>query len=157
MAALAKYGFVQDPYLQSRAMTRTVFEVYPHPAMVALFGLEVTLKYKARRRRSMDFRRSELARLQSYLVSLHQGEPAMLIPADVAGRDISALHGSAFKHHEDLLDAAVCAYVAYYAWYWGPPGYQVYGDMTQGYILVPMTLRLRDRLARKVNQPQPDD
>ncbi len=156
VAALAQFDFVQDPYLQPRAMTRTAFEVYPHPAMVVLFGLERTLKYKARRRRSMDFRRSELARLQSYLVSLHQCEPAMLIPADVAGRDICALYGSAFKHHEDLLDAAVCAYVAYYAWYWGPPGYQIYGDMTQGYILVPMTPQLRDRLARKVNKPQPN-
>lgn len=156
VAALAKHGFFQNPYLQSRANTRAVFEVYPHPAMVALFALEETLKYKARRRRSMDFRRSELARLQSYLVSLHQCEPAMLIPVDVAGRDICALYGSAFKHHEDLLDAAVCAYVAYYAWYWGPPGYQVYGDTTQGYILVPMTPQLRDRLARQVNQHQPD-
>jgi len=28
--------------------------------------------------------------------------------------------------------------------------------MTQGYILVPMTPQLRDRLARKVNKPQPN-
>jgi predicted RNase H-like nuclease len=38
--------------------------------------------------------------------------------------------------------------MAYYAWYWGPAGYEVYGDMTHGYILVPMTEWLRRRLTR---------
>ncbi len=147
---LTRDSFVQDPYVRLQAATRTVFEVYPHPAMIVLFDLERTLKYKPRRKRTMDFRRSELARLQHYLIGLQHGTPAMSSPPAVADRDPSALRGAAFKRCEDLLDAATCAYIAYYAWYWGPTGYQVYGDTTQGYILVPMTRRMRERLANHV-------
>jgi len=125
--------------VQPRAAVRSVFEVYPHPAMLALFQLETTLKYKARRNRSLDFRRSELTRLRDCLIDLQQHEPAMSMPTRVANRHIDVLKGVGFKRYEDLLDAATCAYIAYYAWYWGPTGYQVYGDTTRGYILVPMT------------------
>jgi len=148
VAGLARYGFVQDPYVQQRAATRTVFEVYPHPAMLALFRLERTIKYKARPKRSLDFRRRELARLRDHLVSLEGHEPAMSTPPVVTGRDLDPLRGSALKRYEDLLDAAICAYIAYYAWYWGPQGYQVYGDTSQGHILVPMTRWLRELLVK---------
>jgi len=148
VAGLAHHGFVQDPYVSHRAATRSVFEVYPHPAMLALFHLERTIKYKARPKRSLDFRRSELARLRAYLVRLEEHEPAMSSPPAATDRDLNALRGGALKRYEDLLDAAICAYIAYYAWYWGPAGYQVYGDTTQGYILVPMTEWMRERLAK---------
>jgi predicted RNase H-like nuclease len=147
VAGLARHGFVQDPYVHRRAPTRTVFEVYPHPAMVALFRLDRTIKYKARPNRSLGLRRRELARLRTHLVSLEGHKPAMSTPPAVADRDLRTLRGTAFKHYEDLLDAAVCAYIAYYAWYWGRQGYQVYGDTTLGYILVPMTEWMRERLA----------
>ena len=47
------------------------------------------------------------------------------------------LRGTTLKHYEDLLDAAVCAYLAYCAWYWGPESYQVYGDISTGTYLYP--------------------
>jgi len=144
---LARDGFVQDPSLPAGADVRRVFEVYPHPAMLALFHLEQTLKYKARPDRTQDARRSELERLRNCLRSLEKGEPAALIPPEIVAVDIGGLRGSAVKRYEDLLDAAVCAYIAYYAWYWGPAGYEVYGDTTNGYILVPMTDWMRERLA----------
>ncbi len=147
VAELARAGFVQDPYLRTQVPVRSVFEVYPHPATIALFQLKHTIKYKMRPDRTLDFRRSELERLRGYLASLNGHEPAVSIPAAVADLDISQLRGSAFKRYEDLLDAVLCAYVAYYAWYWGPAGYQVYGDLTRGYILVPMTAWMRERLA----------
>jgi predicted RNase H-like nuclease len=127
VATLAESGFVQDPYVQKRAASRTVFEVYPHPAMLALFHLDTTLKYKARPGRSLDLRRTELARLRDHLGCLQQREPAMSLPKAVVQRDIDVLKGATFKRFEDLLDATMCAYIAQYAWYWGPSGYQVYG------------------------------
>ena len=147
VAALAGDGFVQDPYIRQRTAMRSIFEVYPHPAMLALFHLEHTIQYKARPNRSLDSRRSELSRLRNHLIGLEQCEPAMSSPPAVTDRDIHTLHGTTLKHYEDLLDAAICAYIAYYVWYWGPAGYQVYGDTTQGYILVPMTEWMRKRLA----------
>jgi predicted RNase H-like nuclease len=153
VASLAADAFVQDPYLRQQAPTRTVFEVYPHPAMLSLFGLEKTLKYKARAHRSLAYRRAEMGKLQAHLASLQQHRPAMSLPQPIANRDLHTLRGSSLKQYEDLLDAAVCAYVAYYAWYWGPEGYQVYGDTTLGYILVPMTDWIRQLLARHPTRP----
>ncbi len=145
--ALAREGFVQDPCITPCTAKRTVFEVYPHPATIALFGLERTLKYKARSGRTLRFRRQELARLRDGLLALANAEPAMLSPADVATKDLQTLRGTGLKRYEDLLDAAVCAYTAYYAWYWGPHGYCIYGETCRGYILVPMTQQMRQRLA----------
>jgi predicted RNase H-like nuclease len=149
VAALAERGFVQDPYVQTQASMRAVFEVYPHPAMLALFGLDTTLKYKARPGRSLELRRSELTRLRDHLGTLQHAEPAMSLPTAVAQRDIGVLKGAAFKRYEDLLDAAVCAYIALYVWYWGAGGYHVYGDTACGYIVVPMTQWMRERLAER--------
>ena len=155
-AALTADGFVQDPYVRQQAAARTVFEVYPHPAMLALFHVKRTLKYKARPNRSVDSRRRELARLRTYLIGLEGHEPAMISPQAVTERDIGAMRGAALKRYEDLLDAAVCAYIAYYAWYWGPKGYEVFGDTTHGYILVPMTKWMRQLLAEDVGQLRSD-
>ncbi len=146
VAALANWGFVQDPYIQQHAETRSVFEVYPHPATLALFHLERTIRYKARPGRNLDSQRQELARLREAIANLEHGNPPMLSPREVMERDLSALYGSAHKRYEDLLDAVICAYIAYYAWHWGPAGYQVYGDTTTGYILVPMSAWMRQRL-----------
>lgn len=148
VARLSEAGFVHDPHIHSRQAVRSVFEVYPHPATLSLFELDRTLKYKARPKRSLDLRRSELTRLRDLLTSLREREPAMFIPATVAHRRIGTLRGIAFKRYEDLLDATICAYIAYYAWYWGPGGYEVYGDMSTGYILVPVTEWMRQRLAQ---------
>nr|MBC7244221.1 DUF429 domain-containing protein [Chloroflexota bacterium] len=148
VVALAQWGFAQNPYIPQKAAARSVFEVYPHPAMLSLFHLERTIPYKARPSRGLDSRRSALARLRDSIASLEQQEPAMRSPSGVMNRDLNGLRGIALKHYEDLLDAAICAYIAYYAWYWGPTGYQVYGDTIQGYILVPMTDWMRQRLAQ---------
>jgi predicted RNase H-like nuclease len=144
---LTRHGFVQDPFVEQRTARRLVFEVYPHPATIALFELGQTLKYKARPGRTLDSRRQELSRLRDQLLGLAHAEPALVSRDDVADRDLHALRGLNLKRYEDLLDAAVCAYIACYAWYWGPKGYRVYGDTCHGYILVPMTQRMRQRLA----------
>jgi predicted RNase H-like nuclease len=116
--------------------------------MLAVFGLSRTLKYKARSHRSLQSRRAQLGQVQTHLVNLQHHRPAMFLPEPITNQDLSVLRDKSFKHYEDLLDAAVCAYIAYHAWYWGPAGYEVYGDMALGYILVPMTDWIRRLLAQ---------
>src|SRR5690349_11874843 len=52
VAALEARGFTHAPEVAAGAAVRQVVEVFPHPAMIALFGLARTLKYKARPNRS---------------------------------------------------------------------------------------------------------
>ncbi len=151
VARLSEAGFVQAPHIHPRQAVRSVFEVYPHPAILSLFELNETLKYKARPKRSLDVRRSELTRLRDLLAGLKDGKPAVSMPETVRHRRIDVLRGLALKRYEDLLDATVCAYIVYYAWYWGPGRYEVYGNMGTGYILVPVTEWMRQRLAQGSN------
>lgn len=97
VAALAQDGFVQDPYIRKCSDSRSVFEVYPHPATIALFHLDKTIKYKARPNRSLDSRRCELRRLRDLLQGLEQSEPAMSSPLEVMAHPLSLLRGRAFK------------------------------------------------------------
>jgi predicted RNase H-like nuclease len=57
--ALGALGIAHDrATIEAGAAARQVVEVYPHPAMVALFDLDKTLKYKARPNRSLATRRA---------------------------------------------------------------------------------------------------
>lgn len=139
-AALYQHGFVQTLDLVRGENSRRIFEVYPHPAMVSLFGLERTLKYK---RGDYTKRYAGLRQLQGHLGRLRQATPALDLGRDLLDRPVEGLRGKALKIFEDTLDAAFCAYIAYYCWYWGPEGYEVYGDLKCGYIIVPMTPWMR--------------
>ncbi len=143
---LQSMGFRHDPNIARQANTRQVFEVFPHPAIVSLFGLEQTLKYKARPGRDYPLRWQELARLRAGLVSLSTADPPLHLPPDLATMPIEGQRGRALKQAEDLLDAIVCAYIALYAWQHGPQGYAIYGDAVQGHILVPMTPDMWQRI-----------
>jgi predicted RNase H-like nuclease len=65
-----RLGLSTDPNIQPGQPLRQMIEVYPHPAMVALFGLSFALKYKAKRGRSMDDRRQAFAALVGHLEKL---------------------------------------------------------------------------------------
>jgi histidinol-phosphate phosphatase family protein len=132
-------GFGHHPYIRSQKATRQVVEVFPHPATVSLFGLDRTLKYKARSGRSYSLRWQELARLRDNLASLASATPPLSLSPDLIRMRIEGLRGRRFKETEDLLDAMVCAYSVRYAWHHGPRGYAVYGNADEGHILVPMT------------------
>lgn len=112
--------------------------MYPHPGMVELFGLEKTLKYKARRDRPSAVRWEEFERLKGLLASLARGEPAMEADRLLAGVTVRGLRGRELKRVEDLLDALFCAHIALHLWYWGKTGYRCFGDLNTGYILVPV-------------------
>lgn len=150
VAALAERGIAHTPYLAARPEpVRAAFEVFPHPAHVALFGLEKTLKYKAKPGRSLEGRIAEFRRYASLLTALSAADPTLRLPFDggllaFAARDPGVFGtGAALKRHEDLLDALTCAYVALYRHRWGDEKCPVVGDLTHGYIVTPATGAVR--------------
>ncbi|KEF97708.1 MULTISPECIES: DUF429 domain-containing protein [Mycobacterium] len=120
---------------------RRAVEVYPHAATVAVFGLERTLKYKAKPGRSVDRLKSELLLLMDGLERLAHAP----IPLRVAAHEgwvalrtaVAAAHRKCeLRRAEDPVDAVVCAYVALYA-HRRPAGMTIYGDVDSGCIVTP--------------------
>ena len=142
LAALlaARDGFTADPdpAADARAARRLVFEAYPHPAQVVLFELPRRIAYK---RGGPAERRAGLRALRGHVrVRLTGGAPPLLpsAPLDAfLGEDLEPLRGRAHKDYEDRLDALVCAYVAFYYWYWGGARCTMYGSLAGGHIITP--------------------
>jgi len=147
LAALleSELGFRQDPYLKSRQPVRQFFECYPHPAMIVLFQLNQTLKYKRKLRSMNNDRFAAYAQLQSLLASLSQfpASPRLEIPAALLQRDTRQMVGQKLKHYEDLLDGIMCAYIAFYHWWWVGEKSFVFGDIESGHIVTPITPELK--------------
>ncbi|MBW3016758.1 DUF429 domain-containing protein [Candidatus Woesearchaeota archaeon] len=133
-----RLGFSHNPYAEPKTESNVVFEVYPHPAIVVLFNLEKTLKYKPRQNRDYSFRWNEFKKYQNHLSSLAAAKPALEIPAAILGQEMKKLKGKALKQYEDLLDSIMCSYIAFYYWQWGMEKCSVLGDMKNGYILTPV-------------------
>jgi histidinol-phosphate phosphatase family protein len=146
---LDSLGFRHTPYIEGQVATRQVIEVFPHPATISLFRLSRTLKYKPRSGRGYALRWSELAQLRDHLDSLMDAEPPLQLPPEIAMMQIDGMRGKSLKEAEDLLDALVCAYSGLYAWHHGPRGYAVYGDASDGHILVPMAPDMWSRIKGK--------
>jgi len=112
---------------------RTGVEVYPHAAVVALFGLDRTLKYKAKPGRTLDSLRSELVRLMDLVEGVVATDDSWAaLRAAVAG----ATRKSQLRVVEDQVDAVVCAYVVWYADR-HPDRVTSYGDPDTGVIVTP--------------------
>lgn len=60
-------GFAHAPTIEPQQLGRYQIEVFPHPAIVNLFGLERILKYKKGR---LQERRLELEQLQHYIINI---------------------------------------------------------------------------------------
>lgn len=148
----ARLGLDLDPRSTS---PRRAIEVYPHPATIALFGLERTLKYKHKTGRAFSLLRSELLRLVELVESLEDASPALHLgaPWDALRRSVEAAERkSELRRAEDQVDAVLCAYLALYADR-RPDDVTVYGDPTTGAIVTP-TLRRRAITATPV-EPSP--
>jgi len=148
---LCKEGFSYDPEIIPRRPTRTVIEVFPHTTQVILFKLEKTLKYKRGR---IEEKKRELARLQRYIETLTEIEPIISRNAvfdKICSSEISKMKGKGLKNHEDLLDAIICAYTAYYYWYWGNRKCNIFGDKENGYIVTPINDILRSQIDGSVS------
>lgn len=122
---------------------RLVTEVFPHPAMVAIFGLDRTLKYKARPGRALAERLGAWARYHAHMRELAQADPPLRGALPLLDADLAALRPARLKDHEDLVDALFCAYIALYAHRWGAARCRTFGDMERGYIFTPVPERLR--------------
>lgn len=147
--------FTEAAPIPRRTEDRLVCEIYPHPAHVSLFGLEITLKYKTRPGRSYDMRWTELERYQRLLRRLQSATPALRHTKKLLTEiDVRELRGRRLKEYEDKLDAVSCAYVASYLWHHGPRRTRVYGSVPEGHIVVPITEEMEKRLVGH-RGPQP--
>lgn len=144
-------GFTYSPYVEPRSQVRQVFECYPHPAMVVLFNLPKTLKYKRKLRSVANDRFEAYDQLQNYLRSLAATsvEPRLQIPVELLGRNTRQIKGgAALKQYEDLLDAIICAYIAFYYWWLGAAHTYVFGNLESGHIVTPITPALREEAVK---------
>jgi predicted RNase H-like nuclease len=136
---LRERGFAHGGSLDKRANGRFQFEIHPHAASVALFGLERIIKYKrglrAERARGLnEFRDLLLERLPRLDPPLRLELPVVPTTGDL-------------KPTEDQIDAALCAYVALHYWHWGRERNRVYGSNESGYIVVPSPTTNSTRVA----------
>jgi predicted RNase H-like nuclease len=139
---LEREGFEHSPRPEGREGERKLFEVYPHPSMVVMFGLPAILRYKSRAKRSYEFRWREFERYVSLLGEL------VGLPREIADQDVTELRGGALKSFEDRLDAVFCACIARRAWK-RPGECEVLGSMDEGYILTPVFPHMRDALSQQ--------
>lgn len=137
---LENMGFIHSFKIEKQGYHLRLFEVFPHPAMVIIFNLPVTLKYKAKKGRSLDSRLQELKRYRMYLSRLQYIDPPLsqnvVHTFSLDNTNFIKSQGG-LKHYEDLLDALFCAWLAAYFWFWGNRGYEVMGNMATGYIILP--------------------
>jgi predicted RNase H-like nuclease len=139
-----RLGLSTDPRFGPREPVRRAIEVYPHTALVALFGLQVSLKYKAKAGRSLETRMRELARCARLIESLSSADPPMEVRSaerwwELEEEMAGAGTGAALDRVEDELDAYVCAYTGLYYWAHGPARCRVVGDTLTGYIVTPVS------------------
>jgi predicted RNase H-like nuclease len=129
-----RLGLPMDP---TGPRERVAIEVYPHPAMVGLWQLDLILKYKHKTKYPFDFRKQEFGRLLDLLKS----EPALRAAELPRWGELRSIAASATKHGdlnriEDEVDGIVCAWLA---WLWASTDarLEVYGDAASGYIVAP--------------------
>lgn len=138
VTALEARGFVHAPMIEVAKPVRQVIEVFPHPGMVAIFGLARTLKYKVKPNRPREFLVQEWERYQNYLLDLRQADPPLHGHEALLEQPIASLKGRALKDYEDQIDALFCAYLCMYGYRWGAARSRVFGTMEGGYIWTPV-------------------
>ncbi len=137
---------------------RRAIEVYPHPATIALFGLEKTLKYK---KGSFDTRRHELLKLMTLIEGLDNATPRLRVNHNMSWVELrkrveAATRPVQLDRDEDPVDAVLCAYVGLY-WYHRPEDVTIYGDYGSGYIVTPTLPADAVPARRKRPAPQPNN
>jgi len=134
IAELAGDGVVETTQIAPRDPRLIAVEVFPHPAHVRLFDLEGIFKYKKKARPWPDVLR-EWERYRAALATLAQADPPLVLDERIPER--VGMRG--YKRWDDTLDALSCAYIAAFLWRWGSaaPHARVFGDLAEGYIVVP--------------------
>jgi predicted RNase H-like nuclease len=106
-------------------------EVYPHPAMVGLFGISERIAYKSGPHRADGF--TQLIRHFSTIEELRLSDHPRW--AELA-RVVANPRPGDLTRIEDELDAILCAHVAW-LWHHRPYGLTIYGSLEDGYIVAP--------------------
>jgi predicted RNase H-like nuclease len=131
-ATLAKrFGWSVDPGWHGSAEAPVCIEVYPHPAMVVLFGLAERIAYKSGPLRAAGFAQlvRHLASIEELRLSEHPRWVELTrVVADPGPGDLTRI--------EDELDAILCAHLAW-LWHHRADGLTVYGSLEGGYIVAP--------------------
>ena len=110
---------------------RLIAEVYPHPAMVRLFGLSERIRYKRGR---VAERTREFRRLQRLLrLCLREHFPKLQLDTVTE----ALLRARWTKNVEDQTDAFFCALIGYWHWVHAGARTEVLGDFATGFILIP--------------------
>jgi len=135
---LRSHHFIHKETIEAGLEIRQVIEVYPHAAMVAVFELDRTLKYKAKPKRSIEARRAAWGEYQRYLNELAGRDPPLHGQADLTKVDVAMLRGRRLKDYEDRVDALMCAYIALYGLRWGRTRCRSFGTLANGYIFTPV-------------------
>jgi predicted RNase H-like nuclease len=128
-ALLKKHGF-RIGWEPTRGK-KTAAEVYPHPAMVRMFGIPRIVKYK---KGSVAERRKEFRRLQGLIKQyLKKNFSGLRINPET----VALLRDRWSKSVEDRTDALFCALIG--LWHWKHRGKksEVIGDAQTGFILLP--------------------
>ncbi len=134
-----RFGWVTDPEVRPAPGISVAIEVYPHPAMVVLFGLARVLPYKARPGRDVDALRAAFGALLGHLERVcgdRLGLAGSERWAEIRHGVAVARRKSELRLLEDEIDAVVCAHLAW-SWGRGDPAMRVLGDSRAGYIVVP--------------------
>jgi predicted RNase H-like nuclease len=139
LGELEKLGFRHDFDIHQAKLRsgKWVFEVYPHPAMVRLFGLDRIIPYK---KGSVPEKRAGLQTLRGYLRTLADGSRGLVMSAnlhELLETDLAQIRGEELKKYEDTLDSVFCAYLAWHCWRWGGERNDMFGTLEHGYIVVP--------------------
>ena len=137
-------GLDTSPVFSTRSSVRRAIEVYPHTALVALFDLPTTLKYKAKRSRTVQSRLQAFEVCIELMESLSTAEPPLDLNGTRFWRDLTTeinccATGAALDRAEDELDGYICAYTALYYWYHGLDRCRIVGDTSSGYIVTPVS------------------
>ncbi|RYV52960.1 DUF429 domain-containing protein [Pengzhenrongella frigida] len=155
-----RFGWDVDPGTTPLSGSSVAIEVYPHPAMVTLFGLATVLPYKAKPGRDVGSLRAAFILLLDHLERTCEDPLQLSRSARWAGlrrAAATAERKSQLGAIEDEVDAILCAYLA---WLWGRQDrrMRVLGDVTGGYIVIPGTAQVPPAPAPRMPRipfPQP--
>lgn len=126
-----RFGWSVDPTHRGSTYAPACIEVYPHPAMVGLFGLAERIAYK-----SGPARKEGFAQLIEHLTSLRELRlDEHFRWSELAGVVADPKPGE-LTRIEDELDAILCAHLAW-LWHHRPESLHVYGSLEDGYIVAP--------------------
>ena len=137
MALARRFGWHLENTRPLSNESPVAIEVYPHSAMVGLFGLARILEYKAKSGRTLDSRRQEFHELMD-LTERHCNETLQLSHNKRWHEIRQIVHGaskqSTLSLLEDELDAIFCAYVAW-VFAHDPDRLKTYGTSNEGAVV----------------------